>query len=212
MRLGVVAGIQSRANRRATARRLLERFDLAGVASCVAAEPQIAGDFQRLLFDDEEVVAWRAVEALGRIACVSSAERVRDLLGRTLWLMNEESGGILWKGPQVLGSVLAHVPVLSDEFGPVLAGFLEEEPFRAATRWGLWRVSSVAPPVVRQVAPALRASLREPVAAIRGLSALALRGAGEDLPALDDASFVVFDFRTGEFRRTSVSAAAAGRD
>src|SRR5574341_1358439 len=70
-----------------------------------------------------------AVEALGRAAAARARRDPgpgRELLRRVLWLMNDESGGLLWHGPQVLGAVLAGVPALCGEFLEVLASFLEE--------------------------------------------------------------------------------------
>lgn len=202
--------------RRGRARALLERFDLDGVERWVAGEPQVARALQPFLFDEDVLLRWRAVEAIGRAAAArarSALEPVRELLRRTLWLMNDESGGLLWHGPQVLGSVLANVAPLRDEFGPILESFLEEEPFRAGTRWALWRVAPWAPALVGAAAPALEASLADPDPAVRGHAAMALRaGRGEALPGLsgDTASFEVFDYRTGALGTTTVARAAAG--
>ena len=123
--------------RRESARRLLEEFDLDAIDRWAAGEPQAARTLQSFLFDGDELVRWRAVEAIGRAAGVrarSALEPVRELLRRTIWLMNDESGGLLWHGPQVLAAVLANVPALREEFGAILGSFLEEEPFRAGTR------------------------------------------------------------------------------
>jgi hypothetical protein len=146
-------------------------------------------ELQRKLYDADELVAWRAVEEIGRAASGLPLEAAREFLRRTLWLMNDESGGVLWNGPQVIGAVLAHVPSLCAEFGPILASFLEEEPFRAGTRWALWRVSSIAPELVRDAG----LSLDDPDPLLRGLAALALG-------APVTADFVTFDFATGELR------------
>ena len=199
--------------RKAAARDLLARFDLDAVDGWARGEPQAVRTLQHLLFDADELVAWRAVEATGRVAGTlarSGVEPVRELFRRTLWLMNDESGGVLWHGPPVLGAVLAHVPALCGELGSVLASFLEEEPFRTGTRWGLWRISGLAPEVVREAAPELRASLGDRDPGVRGHAVLALRGAGLPVPELaaDGAEFVLFDFRTGRLRGTTVAAAA----
>lgn len=204
-----------RDRRKATARDLVARFDLEAVERWAAAEPQATRVLQQLLFDADELVAWRAVEAMGRAAAVlarDGPERVRELVRRAFWLMNDESGGVLWLGPQVAGAVLAGVPALCGELGSVLAAFLEDDPFRAGTRWGLWRMSGTAPEVVRDAAPRLRASLGDPDPGVRGHAALALHGAGVPVPELasDHAPFVAFDFRTGELRETTVAAASAG--
>jgi hypothetical protein len=203
----------SRARRKDAARELLARFDLAGVERWAAGEPQAARVLQALLFEADELLAWRAVEGLGRAAAVlarGGEEPARELARRTLWLMNDESGGLLWRGAEVLGAVLANVPALCRDLGAVLASFLEEEPFRAGARWGLWRISAVAPAAVREVAPALAASFADADPAVRGLAALALRGAGAPVPDLsaDRAAFTLFDFRTGELREATVAEAA----
>jgi HEAT repeat protein len=207
------APTSARGRRRDAARELLARFDLDAVARWAEVEPQAAVVLQSLLFDPDELVAWRAVEALGRVAAAlarEGAEPARELVRRALWLMNDESGGLLWNGPQVIGAVLANVPALCRDLGAVLASFLEEEPFRAGTRWGLWRISGAAPEVVREAASQLGASFSDPDPAVRGLAALALRGAGAAVPDLagDGAAFALFDFRTGELRRFTVAEAA----
>jgi hypothetical protein len=207
------APISSRARRRDAARELLARFDLDAVERWAAGEPQAARILQGLLFDDDALLAWRAVEGLGRAAAVlarGGEEPARELARRTLWLMNDESGGVLWRGAEVLGAVLANVPGLCRDLGAVLASFLEEEPFRAGARWGLWRIAAVAPAVVRDAAPELGASLADADPAVRGLAALALRAAGAPVPdlAADRATFALFEFRTGELREVSVADAA----
>jgi hypothetical protein len=206
-----------RESRKSFARELLARFDLPGVARWAADEPQAWRVLQAMLFAPDDVLAWRAVEGLGRAAAAlarEGEEPARELVRRTLWLMNDESGGVLWRGPEVVGAVLANVPALCGELGAVLASFLAEEPFRAGTRWALWRLSGIAPAVVRDAAAEVGASLVDPDPAVRGLSALALRGARVPAPELaaaaeDHGVFALFDFRTGELRQITVAEAAA---
>jgi HEAT repeat protein len=207
----------SRARKKEAARRLLEAFDLDGVERWASAEPQAPMLLQSLLFDPEELLCWRAVEALGRVAAARARrdlEPAREMLRRTLWLMNDESGGLLWHGPQVLGAVLAGAPALCDEFAPVLASFLEEDPFRAGSRWALWRIAGVRPQAVAAAAAGLAASLADADPAVRGHAALALAAAcGPAATAAlagDGAPLVVFDYRAGTFRPTTVRLAASG--
>jgi HEAT repeat protein len=184
------------------------------VARWAEGEPQAPRVLQHLLFDEDELVAWRAVEALGTVAYGggrADLEPARELVRRVLWLMNDESGGLLWKGPQVIGAVLARVPALRAELVSVLASFLEEVPFRVGTRWALWRLSLAAPEAAREAGAALASSLADPDPAVRGHAALALRGIGHGVHGLerDGAAFVAFDPRTGELRETTVARAAA---
>jgi hypothetical protein len=142
-------------------------------------------------------------------------EVVRESLRRTLWLMNDESGGLLWCGPQLMGAVLANVPALCDEYLALLGTFLEEEPFRVGTRWALWRIATVRPTPVADFAPDLVASLTDPDAAVRGHAALALRTLLPAPPpaalaalAVDEAPLTVFDPRAGQLRAVTVGALA----
>jgi len=215
---GGAPSMGQRRGRKHAARRLVEAFDLEGVERWASREPGAFAILQSLLFDADEAVRWRTAEAMGRVAALrarTDVERVRDLVRRTLWLMNDESGGILWFGPQVLGAVLAHVPALLGEFLDVLAGFLEEEPFRTDVRWALWRVALASPDAVAaSAAGALAASLADPSPAVRGQAALALAAASGPAAtaalAGDRAPLLVFDPRTGSFRATTVGEAASG--
>jgi hypothetical protein len=202
------------------ARRALLDFDLATWAQRARCEPRTQRVLQSLLFDDDNCLAWRAVEASGHLAQAiagESLEPVRELLRRTLWLMNDESGGILWRGPELMGSVLAHVPQLAPQFFPILTGFLEESPFHAGTRWALWRLVTVVPGEVAALAPQLVASLSDPDARVRGHAALAIRAASASPPAPlalldhDLSELEVFDYRSGTLCRTSVAQIARGQ-
>ena len=206
-----------RRERKRAARRLLEAFDLEAVERWASAEPNAWPILQSLLFDPEAPVRWRAVEAVGRVSAVRArgdVERVREMIRRTVWLMNDESGGLLWLGPQVLGAVLANVPALCGEFLEVLASFLEEEPFRAGTRWALWRVALANPAAVAATAAALVPSLSDPDPEVRGHAALALAAASgaAAVPALahDPTPLRVFDPRGGSFREATVADVASG--
>jgi len=211
----------ARARKRGEARRLLEAFDLEGVVRWAAETAQAPMLLQGLLSDPDELTAWRAVEGLAAVTEARSRadpEPARDLLRRVLWLMNDESGGLLWFGPQVYGAVLARIPALGGEPLGILASFLEEEPFRAGTRWGLWRVAAARPEAAAAVAAshaaALAASARDRDPLVRGCAALALHAAGGPEAAApfagDGEPVAVFDFRTGALRPTTVGQAAAG--
>jgi len=52
-----------------------------------------------LAYDTEELVMWRAVEAVGRVAAMwakNNLKKIRNLIRQQLWLMNDESGGLGW--------------------------------------------------------------------------------------------------------------------
>jgi HEAT repeat protein len=205
--------------RQARARELLAAFDLDAFGEWAAREVGVRQALRSLVFDPDEVVRWRAIEALGRAARAQAGrdlEAVREQLRRTLWLMNDESGGLLWCGPQLMATTLANVPALAPEYVALLAGFLEEEPFRVGTRWAVWRLATVADPEVARLASDLVPSLTDPAAAVRGHAALALRALQPDVTlaalaplASDEAVFSVFDHRVGRLRSVTVGAVVA---
>jgi HEAT repeat protein len=201
---------------RAEALRLLAGYDLGAVARWAAREARAVPALQRVLSDADERLRSRAAEALGAAAEAvgrSAPDRVPDLVRRVLWHMSDESGGILWSAPEAVGAILARVPALCPEFGPILASFVDEEPFRVGTRWALWRLARTSPETVRLAAGGLRASLADEDAGVRGHAALALGAVGAALPELDGdvATLAVFDPRTGERRTVTVAEAASGR-
>ena len=98
------------------------------------------------------MIAWRAIEAFGA-AGAQIADRdpefVRGHLRRLLWLLSDESGGIGWRAPELLGEALYRRPGQFAEFMPILASLLDMEPedaarFRAGWLWAVGRVAEVA--------------------------------------------------------------------
>jgi hypothetical protein len=169
-----------------------------------------------LTFETDELVRWRAIDAVGRIAAVQAGqdmEKVRDTIRRLLWLMNDESGGLGWHAPEMIAEILVNVPTLIPEFAGLLLSYLREEPFERGTHFAVYRVAQVDPGPFTEHVPDLTASLSDPDPAIRAYSALALKaipGSSADRAAhelqTDQATFAFFDFNTGELRETTVNA------
>ena len=64
-------------------------------------------------YDRTDVVAWRAMEAIGLISAKMSVDNpdfVRDLVNRLLWMIRDESGGIGWSCPEILGEIVKNNP------------------------------------------------------------------------------------------------------
>ena len=91
-----------------------------------------------LLQSPDELLSWRAVEALGRTAeRFGGAPHLEETLRGLFWMMNDESGNLCRKAPEAIGAILAFAPRLLPSFGPLLPPFLHEEPFEAGTLWAL---------------------------------------------------------------------------
>lgn len=101
-----------------------------------------------LTYDEEQVVCERAIRATGLVAEVIAkrdTEHIRNYLLRLFWLVNDESGGIGWRVPELIGEILFHCPTF-DQFFPMLISFLDLEAedaprFRIGTLWAIGRIA-----------------------------------------------------------------------
>lgn len=167
-----------------------------------------------LTYDSDELVRRRAIEAIGRLAGSHGRhdlEKVRDLIRRLLWLMNDESGGLGWQAPEMIGEILVNVPALIGEYAPLLPAFLDEEPFERGSHHAIYRVATVNPQSFAESVGRLRDSLNDPDPATRVYAALALMAIvkdtnGNGIKGLrsDPGRLSWYDFGTGELCRSTV--------
>jgi hypothetical protein len=105
-------------------------------------------------------------------------EDARVVLRRMMWNLNDESGGIGWGVPEAMGEILARHAGLAEEFTNILASYsredgnyLEHVPLQVGLLWGLVRLASVRPDLLRNAGPDVLSFLESDVPVIRGLSA-----------------------------------------
>lgn len=110
----------------------------------------ILGQLTALTYKEDSNISDHAIEASGlaaRIIARREPEYVRNYLLRLFWLVNDESGGIGWCAPELIGEILHHCPQFS-QFFPMLISLLDLEAedaprFRAGTLWAIGRVAQV---------------------------------------------------------------------
>lgn len=142
-----------------------------------------------LTYDQDRLVSWRAVEALGVVAAMmaeSDAEYVRVHLRRLVWLLNDESGGIGWRAPEIIGEILHHEPELFSDFIPILVNLMDMEPedairFRAGWLWAIGRLAAVRPDVALSALPWILPGLDDPDPQVRGMAVWCLGELGQPL-------------------------------
>jgi len=104
-----------------------------------------------LTYDKDQVVSERAIKATGlaaKVIATRDTDYIRNYLLRLFWLVNDESGGIAWRAPALIGEILFHCPNF-DQFFPMLISLLDLESedaprFRVGTLWAIGRVAQVA--------------------------------------------------------------------
>lgn len=208
----------SQRERRGELQGLLDARDPEGLRAWVSREPHAVRTLFAALFEVDERRRWRAIEALGWVAQDVTREdpdRVRDWIRRIFWNMMEESGGLMWHGPEAIGEILANAPSLIPEYLGPLGSFRVEEPFEAGTYIALARIAPLAPKAMETIAGVLTPGLSDPDPRIRAHAALTLGRIGypparAPIAALweDATPLTVYDAATGELSATTVGALA----
>jgi hypothetical protein len=131
--------------------RLLEGADYEEIMSLYEKSNGIVRILISLAYDKDERTCWRAIEAIGLIAgknCRSNTESTRVLAGRLLWTIREESGGIGWSAPEMLGEIVRNCPGPFSDIVPVIASFRDEDMLRPGVLRALFRIAGVRPDLV----------------------------------------------------------------
>lgn len=145
---------------------------------------QVVNPLFSFLLSTDELVRWRAVTAMGEVVrnlAEQNMESARVVIRRLMWSLNDESGGIGWGAPEVLGEIMARHKTLAEEFAPILVSYcdengnyLEYEPLQRGLLWGIVRLARVRPELLTDALPHLRPFLESSDPTIRGLAAWAL--------------------------------------
>lgn len=165
-----------------------------------------------LAYDKEDVLSWRAIEAMGIIAGRLSGERIdviRDTIRRLLWSMGEESGGIGWSSAEMLGEIIRSDP---DEFAdiiPIVWSFKEEDMFRPGVLRAMGRIADVRPDLVAFISKDLRPMLSDKNPAVRAyavwvIGKLGIRDFFEDIASLSGDNSIVSFYQDFELAKKTV--------
>ena len=125
---------------------LLEQKKYEEILKVSASVHKIINILISLSYDKKQYIAWRAIEAIGLVSkelAESDAETVRNIVGRLLWMIRDESGGIGWSVPETLGEIVRHNPQLCADIAPIIASFHEEKMLTAGVLWAVGRIGRI---------------------------------------------------------------------
>ena len=131
----------------------LESNDLVSVVSLVKENRRMLSQLVRLAYNKETLTGWRAIEAIGAAArAIVSQEYafLREMIRKLLWSLSDESGGIGWSAPEIIGEIVCSDPVRFQDIIPIISGIydIEEEVFRPGILYALSRIGEEYPELI----------------------------------------------------------------
>jgi hypothetical protein len=128
----------------------LESNDLDAVASLVKENRRALAILVRISYDKETLAGWRAIKAVGIAAKAlvkTDHEFLRETVRKLLWSLSDESGGIGWSAPELLGEIVSADPKRFSDIVPLIAQVyeVEEEVFRSGVVYALALIAETAP-------------------------------------------------------------------
>ena len=188
-------------------RRLLEASDFASLLAA-GSLPRLFRALISLAFDKQDIICWRAIEAVGRVAgdaCRTEPERVRTQVQRLLWMMRDESGNNVSAAPEMLGEIVGNAPEAFSDIAPIIASFHDEEGLRRGVFYGVLKIAEKAPDLARSSSFLCAEYIGDPDPAVQAYAvllagALALKDCLPAIKALTNDARVVRLYREGHFR------------
>jgi hypothetical protein len=133
-----------------TIQHALEQNDLEEIASLAQRNRRVISTLIRMAYDKETLAGWRAIQAIGRVAKAlvkTDEEFLRVTMRKLLWSLSDESGGIGWSAPEILGEIVSAAPEKFSDIIPLIAEVyeVEERVFRPGIVYALARIAEIAP-------------------------------------------------------------------
>lgn len=165
-----------------------------------------------LTYDKINVISWRAIEAIGimtGMCAESDPELVRHTAERLLWMIREESGGIGWSSPEILGEIVRNNPELCKDIAPIIVSFHDEIPLRAGVLHAVARIGKKNSEMTAYAIPLTLSYLTDTDPQVRGNAAWALGEVGAigsvtHLEKLKKDNSVVQFYESGELKEKTV--------
>lgn len=110
-------------------------------------------------YDKSELIAWRSIEAIGRVAALVSLESPefgRNIIRRLIWSIRDESGGIGWSAPEMIGEIVRNNSAMYTDIPQILWSFMEEEFLQKGIIWAVGRIAESSPELVQFSIPELK--------------------------------------------------------
>lgn len=173
----------------------LEANKLDTVVSLARQDRKVISRLIRFAYDKETLVGWRAIKAVGLIAqelVKTDYEYLRNTIRKLRWSLSDESGGIGWSAPELIGEIVCADPRRFSDIVPLIADVytIEEDVFRSGVLYAFNRIAELSPDLVAPFTDIINAALTDKNALCR-VYALETIGKLEGISGLSIARDVV---------------------
>ncbi|MEK6537094.1 MAG: DVU0298 family protein [Actinomycetota bacterium] len=158
--------------------------DHARVAELAIADKRTFGKLVALAYNKDELLCWRAIEAIGAAAAAVAKEdqaSVRNAVQRILWSAREESGGMGWSAPELLAEIAIAAPRYFPDIPPIIISLHSEDEERVFLKGVLRAAGRMGEAGITGIAGSdriIRDSLGNEDPAVRGMAVWAASRAG----------------------------------
>lgn len=194
---------------------LLDEKKFVRIARLAESERGVIRYLFFFLYSTDDLLHWRAAEALGTIAAHQAGQKGlateggRNIPRRLVWSLAEESGATAFPATEALGAVASASPNNFPDFGRIVLSFIDDPTLRRGVLWSARKIAEKRPDLVWDSIPKLVNLLKDPDPTFRGHAAWAL-GATRDetivdeLKKIEDDKSPLFIYEDGELRETTV--------
>ncbi len=174
---------------------LLEANDLNPLVALAQDKPRVVSLLVRISYDKDILAGWRAIKAVGLIArelVKTDYEYLRNTIRKLRWSLSDESGGIGWSAPELIGEIVCADPRRFSDIVPLIADVyaIEEDVFRPGVLYAFSRIAESAPDLVAPFADIINAALIDKNPLVR-VYALKTIGNLKGMPGLSVARDVI---------------------
>lgn len=113
-------------------------------------------------YDENSEIRFGAIELYSKLTGYLNHQdknSVRIFIRKLIWMLTEESGGIAWTAPAIIGVILSADVELAAEFADILfsyvyevegepENFLDHPPHREMAYWGIYKLLSAFPEMI----------------------------------------------------------------
>lgn len=159
----------------------LDANDLNAATALVLKDRKVLTQLIRFAYDKETLIGWRAILAVGMAArelVKTNPSLLRETCRKLLWSLSDESGGIGWSAPELLGEIVSADPRQFADLIPLIASVfdIEEAVFRSGVVYALKRIAGSDPDLVLDYQGIIISALhdKDPLLKIFGLQLVGL--------------------------------------